>query len=66
MVATQLTQVRIMAFQPRKTTRDIRNASLRSFGGGVYPTGRTRCFLHTRVEGKRIWQSSAMPASGRG
>ena len=56
MATTHLTEARIKALQPRKTTRDIRDAGLRGFGIRVYPTGRKRFFLHTQHQGKRFWK----------
>ena len=56
MATTRLTLARIEALGPRKTTRDVRDSSLRGFGVRVYPTGRKCYFVHTQVEGKRIWR----------
>ncbi|MDE0225144.1 MAG: tyrosine-type recombinase/integrase [Gammaproteobacteria bacterium] len=56
MAATKLTQARIKALRPRKTARDVRDSSLRGFGVRIHPTGRGCYFIHTQVEGKRIWK----------
>ena len=56
MAATDLTEGRIKALQPRKTTRDIRDAHLKGFGVRVYPSGRKRYFIHTQYDGQRIWK----------
>ena len=56
MAATRLTQARIRALRPRKSIRDVRDADLKGFGVRVYPTGRKCYFIHTQVEGKRIWK----------
>ena len=56
MAATHLTEGRIKALRPRKTTRDIRDASLKGFGVRVYPSGRKRYFLHTQHDGQRVWK----------
>ena len=56
MPATHLTEGRIKALRPRKSTRDIRNATLKGFGVRVYPSGRSCFFIHTRHDGQRIWK----------
>ena len=56
MATTRLTEARIQALRPRKAARDIRDAGLKGFGVRVYPSGRKRFFIHTQVEGKRIWK----------
>ncbi len=55
-MATTLTEARIKALRPRKTTRDIRDSELKGFGIRIYPTGRKRYFIHTQHEGRRIWK----------
>ena len=57
MAATHLTEGRIKALRPRKTTRVIRDASLRGFGVRIYPSGCKRYFLHTQHDGERIWKN---------
>ena len=56
MAATHLTEGRVKALRPRKTTRDIRDANLKGFGVRVYPSGRKRYFIHTQHDGQRIWE----------
>ena len=56
MATTRLTQARIKALLPRKASMDVRDAGLRGFGVRVYPTGRKRYFIHSQVEGRRIWK----------
>ncbi|MCY4607500.1 MAG: Arm DNA-binding domain-containing protein, partial [bacterium] len=56
MATTRLTQARIKALRPRRTNRDIRDASLRGFGVRVYPTGRKCYFIATQFEGERLWK----------
>ena len=56
MAKTRLTQRRIAALRPRKTTIDIRDAGLKGFGVRVYPTGLRRYFIHAQAEGTRIWK----------
>ncbi len=64
MATTQLTQARIRALRTRKTTRDIRDAGLKGFGLRIYPSGRKRYFIHTQVDGKRIWKIVGEAAVG--
>ncbi len=56
MATTRLTQARIEALRPRKTSRDVRDASLKGFGIRVYPTGRKCYFTATQFEGERLWK----------
>ncbi len=56
MATSRLTQARIAALRPRKTNRDVRDVGLRGFGVRVYPTGRKCYFIHSQVEGRRIWK----------
>ena len=56
MASSKLTQARIAALRPRKTSRDVRDAGLKGFGIRVYPTGRKRYFIHSQFEGQRIWK----------
>ena len=56
MATARLTEGRIKAFRPRKTVQDVRDASLKGFGIRVYPTGRKRYFIHTQLEGQRLWK----------
>ena len=52
-----LTQRRVDALKPDRKTRDVRDFDIRGFGVRVLPSGRKRYFLHSQVDGKRIWQS---------
>ncbi len=56
MATTRSTQARIAALRPRKANRDVRDAGLKGFGVRVYPTGRKCYFIHSQVEGQRIWK----------
>ncbi len=56
MATTRLTQAHIAALRSRKTSRDVRDASLKGFGIRVYPTGRKCYFIATQIEGERIWK----------
>ncbi len=56
MAATHLTEGRIKSLRPRKTAHDIRDANLKGFGVRVYPSGRTRYFIHAQHDGQRIWK----------
>ncbi len=54
---SRLTQRRIDALKPQKKTLDVRDSIIRGFGVRVLPSGRKRYFLHSQVDGKRVWQS---------
>ncbi len=56
MATARLTQAHIEALRPRKTSRDVRDASLKGFGIRVYPSGRKCYFTATQFEGERIWK----------
>ena len=51
-----LTDARIKALKPRKATYDIRDATLRSFGVRVLPSGRKRFFVHCQHRNERVWK----------
>ena len=51
-----LTDARVRALGPFKTTRDIRDSELRGFGVRVLPSGRKRFFVHCQRRGERIWK----------
>ena len=53
---TNLTDARVTALKPRKTTYDIRDAKLRGFGVRVLPSGRKRFFVHCQHRGHRVWK----------
>ncbi len=57
MLKTRLTQRRVDALKPTGKTRDIRDSDIRGFGVRVLPSGRKSYFLHSQVDGKRVWQS---------
>lgn len=57
MAATHLTEGRIKAFRSRKTVRAIRDANLKGFGLRVNATGRKCHFIHTQLNGQRIWKT---------
>ena len=56
MATARLTEGRVKALRPRKTVQDIRDVSLKGLGIRVYPTGRKRYFIHTQLEGQRLWK----------
>ena len=56
MTGIALTDARVKALTPRKTSRDIRDASLRGFGVRVLPSGRKRFFVHCQHRGERVWK----------
>ena len=56
MPTLRLTDARIKALKPTKSTQDVRDNVLRGFGIRILPSGRTRYFIHTQCDGKRIWK----------
>ena len=56
MPRTNLTDARVTAFKPRKSSYDVRDAKLKGFGVRVLPSGRRRFFVHCQHRGKRIWK----------
>ena len=50
-----LTDARVRALKPRKSTYHVRNAKLRGFGVRVLPSGVKRFFLHSQHRGERKW-----------
>ncbi len=56
MPATTLTDARVRALKPRKTTREVRDGRLRGFGVRVSPSGARRFFIHCQHKGERIWK----------
>ena len=56
MPRTNLTDARVTALKPRKTTYDIRDAKLRGFGVRVSPSGRKRFFVQCQHDGERVWK----------
>ncbi len=57
MPKNRLTQRRVDALKPTGKTRDIRDSVIRGFGVRVLPSGRKSYFLHSQVDGKRVWHS---------
>ena len=57
MPTSRLTQHRVDALKPRTTTYDIRDTDIRGFGVRVLPSGSKRYFLHSQVDGNRIWRA---------
>ena len=56
MPGTNVTDARIGALVPRKTSYGIRDAKLKGFGVRVTPSGRKRFFLHCQHRGERVWK----------
>ena len=56
MPRTNLTDARVTAIKPRKTTYDIRDAKLRGFGVRVLASGRKQFFVHCQHRGQRVWK----------
>ena len=57
MPTSRLTQRRVDALKPRTKTCDIRDADIRGFGVRILPSGRKRYFLHSQVDGNRVWHA---------
>ena len=57
MPASHLTQHRVDSLKPRRTTCDIRDVEIKGFGVRILPSGRKRYFLHSQLDGKRVWHS---------
>ena len=53
---TTLTEARVKALRPRRTTYDIRDGELRGFGIRLLPSGRKRFFVHCQHRGERVWK----------
>ena len=51
-----LSETHVKALRPRRSTYDVRDASLRGFGVRVLPSGNRRFFIHTQHLGQRVWQ----------
>ena len=57
MPTSRLTQRRVDALKPRRTTCDIRDTEIKGFGVRILPSGRKRYFLHSQVDGNRVWHA---------
>ena len=57
MPKSRLTQRRVDSLKPNRKALDVRDSVIRGFGVRILPSGRKRYFLHSQVDGKRIWQS---------
>ena len=57
MPTSRLTKRRVNSIEPARKTRDVRDTVVRGFGVRVLPSGRKQYFLHSQVDGKRIWHS---------
>ncbi|MDE0382585.1 MAG: integrase arm-type DNA-binding domain-containing protein, partial [Defluviicoccus sp.] len=56
MAGTALTDARIAALGPRKTSYEVRDGKLRGFGVRVPPSGKKRFFVHCQHDGVRVWK----------
>ena len=56
MAKITLTQARVKALRPRRTTYYVRDGKLRGFGVRVLPSGRKRFFIQCQHEGERVWK----------
>lgn len=57
MATSRLTQHRVDTLKPSRKTRDIRDRDLKGFGIRVLPSGRRCFFLHSQVDGRRVWHA---------
>ena len=55
MPTSRLTQRRVDALKPRRKSCDIRDAEIKVFGVRILPSGRKRYFLHSQIDGNRVW-----------
>ena len=55
MPTSRLTQHRVDTLKPRRKTCDIRDAEIKGFGVRILPSGRKRYFLHSQIDGNRVW-----------
>ena len=56
MAKLRLTQARVDALSPRKSTYDVRDRDLKGFGVRVLPSGAKRYFIHSQHNGRRVWK----------
>ncbi|MDE0416098.1 MAG: tyrosine-type recombinase/integrase [bacterium] len=57
MAPSRLTQHRVDTLKPGRKARDIRDRDIRGFGVRILPSGRKRYFLHSQVDGRRVWHA---------
>lgn len=62
MPGTRLTDAKVRALRPKKTTRNVRDSVLAGFGVRILPSGRARYFIHSQHEGRRTWRIVGDPA----
>ena len=56
MATSRLSQRRVDALKPRKSTYDVRDRELTGFGVRVLPSGAKRYFVHSQHNGRRVWK----------
>ena len=56
MATARLTQRRVDALKPRKSTYDVRDRELKGFGVRVLPSGARRYFIQSQHDGRRVWK----------
>ena len=57
MPTSRLTQRRVDALKPHRRACDIRDAEIKGFGVRILPSGRKRYFLHSQIDGNRVWHA---------
>ncbi|MDE0344018.1 MAG: tyrosine-type recombinase/integrase [Deltaproteobacteria bacterium] len=55
MSSRRLTQRRVDSLKARDKTWDLRDGSFKGFGVRVLPSGRKSYFLHSQIDGCRVW-----------
>ena len=57
MPTSRLTQRRIDALKPCRRTCDLRDTEIKGSDVRILPSGRRRYFLHSQVDGDRVWHA---------
>ena len=42
---------------PNRKTYDIRDTEIKGFGVRILPSGRKHYFLHSQIDGNRVWHA---------
>jgi integrase len=56
MAMVRLSERRVDALKPRKSTYDVRDRDLKGFGIRVLTSGTRRYFIHSQHNGRRVWK----------
>ena len=63
MATARLSQRRVDALKPRRSTYDVRDRELKGFGTRVLPSGAKRYFIHSQHDGRRVWKIVGEPGA---